>query len=169
VTVAAMSAILALAVLVASPEAPEGPPRVGDRVPDFALFDTEDRLISSAAMAEPVLVLNFWGFWCDTWVKELGQLRELALLREGLGFRLLAISVDGRWTDELGLVCGEGGLPFPVLLDTHGTLRGPLGIRRVPTVLVLDRERRIRYVHEAYPGNAEVLKAIRRAASRPPL
>ena len=59
------------------------------------------------------------------------------------------------------------GVPLPdcALLDLGSRLSRQLPIRRVPTVVLADRRRRIRYVHEGYPGNPEILRAVRAAAS----
>jgi len=111
------------------------------------------------------VVLNFFAFWCDTWIAELPQLRELAGEQQDLGFRLLSVSVDGKWTDQLRVVCGDEPPPWAVLIDRGSRLSRQLGLRRVPTLLVLNRERRVTAAFEAYPGNPALLKAIRAAGS----
>jgi peroxiredoxin len=141
------------------------PPAIGDPLPRFELFDVEGRRVRSSGIAEPVIVLNFWAFWCDTWIKELPQLRELAAQQSALRFRLFTITIDGAWTDQLRQVCGDEGAPFPVLVDRGSRLTNRLGLRRIPTVIVVNRERRITFVHEAYPGNPAILEAIRAAGS----
>lgn len=144
----------------------EGPhPALGAPVPVFALPQMQGGTLRLADVSEPVVVLNLFAFWCDTWIAELPQLRELATRQEDLGFRLISISVDGRWSDQLAQVCGDDPLPFPVLLDSGRTLSAPLGLRHVPTIIVLDRARRARFIYEGYPGNHVVLRAVRRAAS----
>jgi hypothetical protein len=82
---------------------------------------------------------------------------------------LLAINVDGKWTDQLEAVCGDDPLPYPVLIDRTSRLSKQLGLRRIPTILVLNRERRITAVFEAHPGNPKLLDAIRAAGSAGPL
>jgi peroxiredoxin len=142
-----------------------GPPAVGEAMPQFTLFDADGRQVRLRDIKQPVVVLNFWAFWCDTWIAQLPQLRELATEQQTLGFRLLAVSVDGRWSDQLEEVCEEEGLAFSVLMDRRGRLSKQLRLRRIPTVIVLNRERRITYIHEAHPGNLAILQAIRQAAS----
>ncbi|MBU0607140.1 MAG: TlpA family protein disulfide reductase [Armatimonadetes bacterium] len=140
-------------------------PQPGLQVTAFELFDLQGRLQRMADYSEPVLVLNFFAYWCDTWVAQLPQLRELARQQQDLDFRLIAISVDGQWADARHKYLGDEPPPFPVLLDSRQDLAHRLGLRRVPTVMVLDRERRATTVHEAYPGNPAVLAAIRKALS----
>ena len=140
-------------------------PALGLTVADFTLPDMRGGTLRLADVDEPVVVLNLFAFWCDTWIEQLPQLRELAAHQEDLGFRLISISVDGRWSDQLRQVCGDDLPEFPVLLDGERTLTEPLVLRHVPTIIVLDRERRVRFVYEAWPGNHVVLRAIRRTAS----
>ncbi len=54
-----------------------------------------------------------------------------------------------------------GKIPFPVLLDSDSTWPHRLGLRRVPTVLVLDKQRTAVWLREGYPGNAKLEEAIR--------
>jgi peroxiredoxin len=143
-----------------------GGPAVGVAVPEVVLLDVADRPIGLDAFRRPVLVLNFFAYWCDTWLAQWPQLTELAPWGRRLGFDLVSISIDGAWREQLLRVSARGQPPFPVLTDPGGRLPRALGVRRVPTVMVVDRRRRVTYIHEGYPGNAEVLRAVRAAASR---
>lgn len=156
---------LSLSPILSAAEEPEGPPppRLGVTVANATLVDMAQHPRQLAEFAAPVLVLNFWAFWCDTWKHQLPQLIELSRRQEELGFELVAVSVDGQWSDAVREHLGDDPLPFAVLLDGRRALSGPLGLRRVPTVLVLDRERRVTWLHEAYPGNPAVLRAVRAA------
>lgn len=162
-----LASLLLVAAAQAAEEDPRPPPQPGQIVPEFQLFDAQGKLRRLSDCREPVIVINFWAFWCDTWQAQLAQLQELARQQGELNFRLLVVSVDGQWSDmqraHLKRI-QEQGLGFLVLLDGQKALATRLGVRRVPTVFVLDQQRRARYVHEAYPGNLEVLKAIREAA-----
>jgi peroxiredoxin len=161
------AALLALLLAVATARADDRPPpQVGAVMPAFALFDVDGNLHRAADYTAPVLVVNFFAYWCDTWVKQLPQLRELARQQDDLHFRLIGISVDGQWSDARRKYLRDARLEFPVLLDGRTQLARQVGVRRVPTVLVLDKQRKITYVHEAYPGNPPVLEAIRKALSR---
>ena len=158
--------MLAIALaLVATIAAASADPMLGAPCPDFALFDLQNRQLRLADLTEPVIVLNCFAFWCDTWIAQLPQLRELAAQQSSLHFHILSISVDGVWIDQLQAVCGENALPYPVLVDRDSRLSQTLGIRHVPTVFVLNRERKIVWVHEGYPGNSRLLRAIRQAQS----
>jgi thiol-disulfide isomerase/thioredoxin len=158
-------AVLLCACAAPAEEPDPPPPAIGALVPSVELFDLHGRRFRLQEVREPVIVLNFFAFWCDTWIAELPQLRELAAEQKPLNFRLLAVNVDGKWTDQLQAVCGDDPPPYPVLVDRGKRLSQSLGVRRIPTIVVLNRERRVASVFEAHPGNPALLEAIREAAS----
>lgn len=160
-----MALLMALSALPATAAEDRPPPPMGTVLTGFELFDPNHTLHRLADYTEPVIVLNFWAFWCDTWKAELPQLRELSRRQQDLNFRLIAVSVDGQWSDNQRQVLRDQRLNFPVLLDGQKTLANQLGLRRVPTVVILNQDRRVTYVKEAYPGNPPVLRAIRKALS----
>jgi len=164
---AAPVALLMAVACAAGPAGPADGPRPGSFLPDVDLLDAAGRPLRTADLRGKVLVLNLFAFWCDTWKAQLPQLIELAAAQEALDFRLVSVSVDGRWREELAATCGARALPFPVLADVGGRLSAALGVRRVPTVLLLDARGRIAWVHEGYPGNLQLLRAIRAVLSRP--
>lgn len=163
--VALLAVLLMLLSVHACATEDRPPPPTGIVLDGFELFDLGHILHRLADYTDPVIVLNFWAFWCDTWKAELPQLCELSRQQQDLHFRLLAVSVDGQWSDNQRQILRDQRLPFPVLLDDQKTLAYTLGLRRVPTVIILNRDRRVTYVKEAYPGNPVVLKAIRKALS----
>lgn len=126
-------------------------------------FDLSDVGGTPHALAEwrgQVVVLNFWGFWCDTWKAELPYLKALSGHEAELGFHVVAISVDGTRLSEYGDHCGS--VPFPVLLDVGGVVRGRYLVNHVPTVIIVDQNGIVRYVKNGYPGNDAVLSVVRR-------
>jgi len=133
-------------------------------------FDLSDVAGTPHALSEwrgQVVVLNFWGFWCDTWKAELPYLKELSGQEHELGFKLAALSVDGTRLTEFEKITGGSALSFPVLLDAGGTVRSEYGVRHVPTVVIVDASGVVRYVKVGYPGNDAVLSVIRKLVSEP--
>lgn len=158
--------LLAMTAALGNVDPSEGPPpALGRTVPDFTLQRIDEGVLRLADVDEPVVVLNIFAFWCDTWIEQLPQLRELVTQEDDLNFRLIAVSIDGRWPDQLEQVCGDDPPPWPILLDGDRVLARALGIRHAPTVLVLDRARKVLYAWEGYPGNHRVLRGIRKAGS----
>jgi len=162
----ALTAALLMALILPAWGGEDPPPPACDvAMPGFTLFDLQQRAVSLSEVEAPVVVLNFFAFWCDTWIAELPQLRELVTREAALSFRLISISVDGAWSNQLYEVCGDDPPTWPVLIDRQGGLSAMLKLRHVPTILVLDRQRMIRHVFEGYPGNPKLLAAVRDTVS----
>jgi peroxiredoxin len=137
----------------------------GSPAPPFSLPDIHGKQVRREEFRGQIVVLNFWAFWCDTWKAEMPHLQELVPQQQELGFRLIAISVDGTRLPEFQNRTGGGRTPFPVLMDVGGQVSARYKVAHVPTVVIIDRAGRVRYTATGYPGNNVVLHAVRKLAS----
>jgi peroxiredoxin len=136
----------------------------GSRAPAFALPDIHGRQVRLGDYRGQIVVLNFWAFWCDTWKAEMPHLQELIPRQEELGFRLIAISVDGTRLPEFEKRTAGGKIPFPVLMDIGGQVCARYKVAHVPTIVIIDGAGRVRYTASGYPGNHVVLREVRKLA-----
>ena len=157
-----MVLFLLLTLGTAHAAAPNGPP-VGGQAPAFVLPDVQGKPFRLEDHKGQTLVLNFWAFWCDTWKAELPSLTELSDRQEELGFRLVAVSVDGTRLSEFAHRTG-GTVPFPVLLDGGGRVSARYRVHHVPTVVILGPDGVVRFTAYGYPGNSVVLRELRKIA-----
>jgi peroxiredoxin len=134
------------------------PPVTGASLAQMALFDLQGKRHGMAAVTTKRVVVVFWAYWCDTWKTALPHLRALNAEREALDCTIWTVSVDGTYTAEVRPLART--IPFPLLLDT-GAWKVKLGLRRVPTVMILDTNRTVVKVYEGYPGNAVLMSALR--------
>ena len=114
---------------------------------DFALRDLAGKTHSLADYRGKLVLLNFWATWCPPCRKEIPLFIELQRRYEKQGLQIVGISIDNPeavaryWqemrinypllladesTFELMAAYGNrtGGLPYSVLIDTHGEVRG---------------------------------------------
>jgi peroxiredoxin len=159
-------AFLLLVVIVnpAMAQQPTANWEIGSLAPPFDLLELDGKPVTLESFRGKAVLLNFWAFWCDTWEKEMPQLRELAARQDDLGFRLVAISVDGTRLREFANR-SQGNIPFPVLLDVGGSVTAAYQIGHVPTVLLLDGEGKVRYSSIAWPGNQVILNHLRKLSA----
>jgi peroxiredoxin len=136
----------------------------GCPAPAFALPDIHGRQVRLDDYRGQIVVLNFWAFWCDTWKAEMPHLQELIPRQEELGFRLIAISVDGTRLPEFEKRTAGGKIPFPVLMDIGGQVCARYKVAHVPTIVIIDGAGRVRYTASGYPGNHVVLREVRKLA-----
>lgn len=153
-------AALILASLTPCHAAPApGLPR-GKPAPAFQLFDIHGKEYRLADFKGKPTVINFWAFWCDTWKEELPHLAELAGRQHDMGFRIVAISVDGTRLREFRKRTG-GKLPYPVLLDVGGKVSAKYQITGVPTVVILDSAGRVQSFRVGCQSAAVLLDTLR--------
>jgi len=149
---------LILGTAFGATEAPQ--PQPGASLASLQLYDLQGHQFTMSEVKTGRVVVIFWAFWCDTWKKALPSIQELTAEQQDLDCTVLTVSVDGRYTEEIRPLVNAGKIPFPVLLD-DGSWTKQLGLRRVPTVVVLDQQRKVVWLREAYPGNAKLKDAIR--------
>ncbi len=148
--------ILALTTLAYTAEPAAPPP--GASLAKMALFDIHGVRHKMTDVKAKRVVVIFWAYWCDTWEAALPHLRALDAEKDELQCEIWTVSVDGTYTAEVRPIAKS--IPFPLLLDTGGW-KAKLGLRRVPTVMLLDRTRTVVKVYEGYPGNAVLESALR--------
>ena len=134
-------------------------PQAGEPLPpDFwsHQFDTLSGtpLALSQHQGHPLLI-NFWATWCPPCVREMPELQRFHEAYQAKGWQVIGLAIDGptpvrEFLDktkvgfpiglagfggtELATALGNrsGGLPFSVLIDSHGRLRqrkmGALGL-----------------------------------------
>ncbi len=136
------------------------PPRLGSSMAGAAFFDLNAKRYSMDDVKTEYVVVVFWAFWCDTWEKALPHIKELSAKQKELNFTLWTVSIDGQRTEEIRPLAEKKEIPFPILLDDT-TWSRKLGIRRVPTVMILNQARKSIYLREVYPGNNSIEQELR--------
>ncbi len=136
-------------------------------LPPFTWQDAAGGAHTLAELAGRGVVLNFWATWCAPCVAELPSLAKFAQAAAADGIAVLALSVDrggAATVTRYFAAHGIGGLA--VLLDPMSVAAQALGMRGVPTTLVVDREGRERARLEGATdwSTATALAAVRKLA-----
>ncbi|NUN49466.1 MAG: redoxin domain-containing protein [Candidatus Brocadiae bacterium] len=143
--VAALPAVF-LAVLALRPGAQPPPGAPGAQVGDFTLKDAAGtpRALSSWAESRAV-VLVFTSTQCPICNRMVQELNAIAADFAARKVAVVGINPNRNEQDEIRGHAAERGLAFPVLCDPDQAVADRLGIETVPTVVVLDATRTIRY------------------------
>lgn len=152
--------LIALPVFAGEARTPNSPPKPGASLAGMRVYDLDGRRHNLDEVKTRRVVVIFWAFWCDTWKKALPSVRELAAMGDELDCTVWTVSVDGACTSEIRPLVKAGRITFPVLLD-DGAWQKKLSLRRVPTVMVLDEQRKVIWLRELYPGNVKIEQAVR--------
>jgi peroxiredoxin len=101
---------------------------VGATAPDFALKDSNGKLVRGADMLAlgPLVIKFFRGRWCsycvtelETWRDQYGQLRERGALM---------VAIGPQTERQSDFMAGQHGLPFPVLTDPGSKFAEQFGL-----------------------------------------
>lgn len=164
-----------LAVALATTLGAEPPPPVGKKVVDFSLPEPATgrkwSLADHARDAKAVVIV-FTSASCPVCTGYVPRLAEIAKKHAGDKVTWVGIaSHPADDTDTVARYARGAGLPFPLVKDDGTALADKLQVDRVPTVLVLDAGRTVRYagrvddqlapnVHKAKATTSELADAL---------
>jgi thiol-disulfide isomerase/thioredoxin len=122
-----------------------------------------DRSIGPVELRGRVTVLAFWASWCLPCIRELPEL-DRTYKRFADDSRVAFYAVD---TGLLGNQTADDGrrflerrrLSLPMAFDPGEASRA-LGVDGLPTLLILDRNGRVRYVHHGYDASENLETAL---------
>ena len=101
---------------------------VGAAAPEFALRDSNGRLVQSRDLLEqgPLVMKFFRGRWCPYCMTELEAWRDLyGRLRER---GVLMVAIGPQIERQSDFMAGQHGLPFPVLFDPGCAVAAEFGL-----------------------------------------
>ncbi|HVF09842.1 MAG TPA: TlpA disulfide reductase family protein [Abditibacteriaceae bacterium] len=113
-----------------------------------------------------VTVLVFWAFWCDTWKDVTRDFKRLRPKFDAAGAAVACVAVDASQQPVARRSFASGDIWYPVAIDTDSKITALYGVRRVPTIFIVDNTGRIRARFEAFPGERTLMGALR-AAKKP--
>jgi len=125
---------------------------VGSEAPDFALRSSLGENLRLSEYRGQVVMLNFWATWCGPCRQEMPLLENIYGRYQPAGFSLLAINLDEENDDALDMA-KKLGVSFPLLFDDEKIVSRLYDIRAMPMTVLIDRDGRVRHVHQGYrPG-----------------
>ncbi len=147
------------------------PLQAGDAAPNWKLPIAPDSPLAKKGVSEidfakwrgeKTTVLVFLAFWCDTWKDVMRFSGEVRGDLDKGGTKLLAVAVDASQQPVARPAWQSGKLFFPVAIDAKSQITAKYGVRRVPTILIIGPDGKVRAIWEGLPGKKAFLKALRR-------
>jgi peroxiredoxin len=115
----------------------------GSEAPDFALKSTTGRNIRLSEFRSEVVALVFWASWCGDCRAQLPALGRLQQELAADGLQVLAVSLDHDMKAAREAAAGLR-VDFPVLHDGLGEVGRLYRLQRLPALVLVDREGRVR-------------------------
>jgi len=100
-----------------------------------------------------VVLLNFWGTWCEPCKRELPALQAAHEQLGGEGLAVIGVNLtddeqlQGRNTAQIAAFLSQFGVTYPIALDLEGAITNDYRVFPLPTSFFIDPEGAIRYMH----------------------
>lgn len=153
--VAALALVAAIWVLTGREAAPQGQAmsEVNRPAPAFTTPALDGGTVTLADYGGKVVLLNFWGTWCEPCKRELPALEQAHQTYGDQGLAVIGVNLtddeqaQGRDTAQIRAFLDQYGVTYPIALDTQGDLTNAYRVFPLPTSFFIDQQGRIRYVH----------------------
>ncbi len=130
---------------------------VGMEAPDFTLIDLNNSAQKSSGLrGEKLTVVLFWATWGGNSKKALQQMQTLHRKYTDSGLAVIGINVDKQEITEetvakIREVAASLNITFPLLVDRGLATFNNYGIIAVPSTVIIDKNRVIRYELSGFP------------------
>jgi thiol-disulfide isomerase/thioredoxin/Flp pilus assembly protein TadD len=137
--------------------------------PDFSFETLEGGKISNAGLRGQVVLLDFWGTWCQPCRESVPMLQDIRKRYRNRPFEVVGISSDG---DEEALkgFLAKHRMDWPEYMDQSGQVQEAFQVESFPTYIVLDKDGVVRFRQSGVgPATASELdEAINKAIKKAP-
>jgi len=132
---------------------------IGNPAPDLSIARAvgSKGTVSLADLAGNVVVIDFWGTFCEPCKKSFPKLQDLSAKYSGSGLRVVAISEDEvEDKDKIPGFAQTYGAKFSIGWDEDKSIARHYKPDTMPTTFIVDRKGIVRYAHVGYHDGEEV-------------
>ena len=131
------------------------------KAPDFALKSLDGKTVKLSDYKGKVVIIDFWATWCKPCNKPIPELNKVYELYKEKGLEIIGINCDGpRSISKVGPMAKSLQIQYPVLIDINTEVMNDLNLMAYPTLLMVNSEGKILWIHEGYvTGDTELIMA----------
>lgn len=105
---------------------------------------------------EQVTIVDFWATWCKPCTKAMPKLDAIYTKLQDQGLSVIGISCDGpRSIGKVSPVVASMNITYPILKDIDCEVMNAHDYQAFPTLVLLDKDGNITWVHEGYQAGDE--------------
>tara|TARA_B100000497_G_C7643376_1_gene386865 strand:- start:642 stop:1139 length:498 start_codon:yes stop_codon:yes gene_type:complete len=127
-------------------------------VDDFVLDNLDNEQVSLDELkGENLTVIDFWATWCKPCTKAMPKLNVIYNEYKDQGLNIIGISCDGpRSMSKVPAVANALKVEYPILKDINCEVMNTYQFQAFPTLLLLNSDNEIVFVHEGFRNGDEV-------------
>ncbi len=117
--------------------------------PDVSYRTLDGRVLTQASLRDKVVLVNFWATSCPGCVKEMPEMKKMYQTLAPKGLEIVAVAMSYDPPAYVKTYAEKNALPFPVALDTDGSVARAFGdVQLTPTTFLVGRDGKVlkRYV-----------------------
>jgi peroxiredoxin len=128
---------------------------VGDPLPDIEAETLDGKKFSSKALIDDKSIfVVFWTTWCPQCLLEIPKIKKSYSEYAPKGMSFVAVNAGVNDSEAKAKKYVERfEIPYPVVFDTGSKITRKLGVKGVPTVIIVDKNGVIRYRANLAPEN----------------
>jgi thiol-disulfide isomerase/thioredoxin len=123
--------------------------KTGEAFPDLAGFKLEGKLPDTAKAK--VVMVDFWASWCEPCKQSFPVMEDLHQRYGKDGLVIIAVNVDENRGDMEAFL-KKNAVTFAVLRDANQKLVERTGVATMPTSFLVDKEGKVRFMHNGFRG-----------------
>jgi thiol-disulfide isomerase/thioredoxin len=120
---------------------------ISGEIPSLSLPNLRGDIIDIHKDTSELLLLVFWATWCQPCIMEIPSLITINNRYKDRSFRLISVLTDEPGTKTILKISNEFGINYDILLGEERT-GIKFGVRALPTLLLVGRNRKILYKSE---------------------
>ena len=137
---------------------------VGNTAPDFDGNTTDGGQIKLSDYLGQVVVLDFWGSWCDPCKNSMPHLDDLATEYSDQGLVVIVVSTDEDEQDTISFLAANGLTQFVSVWEPGGKndnfIDSLYNVTSYPTTFMLDKQGVIRWISIGFPSPNPITEAM---------
>jgi cytochrome c biogenesis protein CcmG, thiol:disulfide interchange protein DsbE len=139
--------------------------------PGFTLKTLDGGEIDLQQYKGKVVLLNFWGTWCEPCKEETPALQNAYEQLKDEGLVVIGVDLfDSERANQRGLADVQRfaalyGVTYPIALDETGSVGRSYAIAPIPTSYFIDQDGKVRYIRVGQLNTADVERIFRRLQS----
>ncbi|NUO08383.1 MAG: redoxin domain-containing protein [Candidatus Brocadia sp.] len=145
--------------------------RIGAEAPTFNVMDFKGNPVDLSKCKGNVVIIDFWATWCDPCIQEFPKVKKMYSRFKDKGVQFIGISLDDDIEDLRGFVNQEA-IEWPQIFDGkrwRGEIPALYHIQSIPTMVVLDRESRVRYIGNDAENASQIVTTLLSESKELPL